>query len=153
MNKIELNIKSPWALLISLCMFITFVSVTALADSKTEILYSTEGEPVGIVGYTEHGVPVTKDEVKVRSINTKQIKGWKWDNDKDRLILRMNKGKKLVVEFYGRCWEIDFANQLLFNSFGSFTFITVGDTITPITFGRHATMPCRIKEIYEMVPA
>ena len=74
MNKIELNIKSPWALLISLCMFITFVSVTALADSKSEILYNTEGEPIGIVGYTEHGVPVTKDEVKVRSINTRQIK-------------------------------------------------------------------------------
>jgi len=155
MSRIKLNIKSPWAVLISLSMFVMFISVVALGDtkSKSEVLYDTTGEPIGIVGYTEHGVPVTKDEVKVRSINTKQIKGWKWDNDKDQLILRMNKGKKLIIEFYSRCWEIDFANQLLFNSFGSFTFITVGDTITPITFGRHATMPCRIKEIYEMVPA
>lgn len=146
MSRIKFNIKSPWAVLISLSMFVMFISVVALGDTKS-------GEPIGIVGYTEHGVPITKDEVKVRSINTKQIRGWKWDNDKDQLILRMNKGKKFVIEFHGRCWDIDFANQLLFNSFGSFTFITVGDTITPITFGRRGTMPCRIKEIYEMVPA
>ena len=156
MSRIKLNIKSPWAVLISLSMFVTFFTVLALGDtkSKTEVLYSTTGKPIGIVGYTEHGVPVTKDDVKVRSINTNQIRGWKWDNDKDQLLLRMNKGKKIIIEFYGRCWDIDFANQLLFkNTIGSFTFITVGDTITPITFGRHATMPCRIKEIYEMVPA
>jgi hypothetical protein len=137
-------------------MFVMFISVVALGDtkSKTEVLYSTTGEPIGIVGYTEHGVPVTKDDIKVRSINTNQIRGWKWDNNKDQLILRMNKGKKIIIEFYGRCWDIDFANQLLFkNTLGSFTFITVGDIITPITFGRYATMPCRIKKIYEMVPA
>ena len=89
MSRIKLNIKSPWAVLISLSMFVTFFTVLALGDtkSKTEVLYSTTGEPIGIVGYTEHGVPVTKDDVKVRSINTNQIRGWKWDNDKDQLIL------------------------------------------------------------------
>ena len=51
MNKIELNIKSPWALLISLCMGVTFFTVIALADDE-------------VVGHTEHGIPVLESEVE-----------------------------------------------------------------------------------------
>lgn len=51
MNKIELNIKSPWALLLTLVMFVTFLSVIALADDE-------------VVGHTEHGIPVLESEIK-----------------------------------------------------------------------------------------
>mgnify|MGYP001393125098 CR=1 FL=1 len=50
MNKIELDIKSPWALLISIAMFITFFTVIVLADDE-------------VVGHTEHGIPVLESEV------------------------------------------------------------------------------------------
>ena len=51
MNKIKLNILSPWAFLISLVMFVTFVSVIALADDDT------------VIGYTHDGLPVLESEV------------------------------------------------------------------------------------------
>jgi len=53
MNKIELNIKSPWALLITLSMAVMFLSVIALAED--------EEDPV--IGYTHDGLPVLESEV------------------------------------------------------------------------------------------
>ena len=52
MNKIKLNILSPWAFLITLVMFVTFISVIALANDE---------DPV--VGYTHDGLPVYQSEV------------------------------------------------------------------------------------------
>ena len=52
MNKIELNIKSPWAFLITLCMAVTFFTVIALADDDT------------VIGYTHDGLPVLESEVR-----------------------------------------------------------------------------------------
>ena len=51
MNKIKLNILSPWPVLISLCMLVAFVSVIALADDDT------------VIGYTHDGLPVLESEV------------------------------------------------------------------------------------------
>lgn len=53
MNKIELNIKSPWALLITLSMAVMFLSVIALAED--------EEDPV--IGYTHDGLPVLESEI------------------------------------------------------------------------------------------
>lgn len=106
-----------------------------------------------IVGYSQHGVAITKEDVQVKTINVRHIKGWSWNSKQDHLVLRMNGGRRVIIEFYSRCWDINFANQLLFNSFGSMSFISIGDTVTPVTFGRKSMMPCRIKKLYEMVPA
>jgi len=51
MKKFTLNIKSPWAFLISLCMFVTFFTVVALADDDT------------VIGYTHDGLPVLESDV------------------------------------------------------------------------------------------
>lgn len=51
MNRIKLNILSPWPVLIVLVMFVSFISVVALAkDDK-------------VVGYTDHGIPVLESEL------------------------------------------------------------------------------------------
>ena len=71
-----------------------------------------------IVGYSEHGVAITKEDVQVKTINVRHIKGWSWNSKQDHLVLRMNGGRRVIIEFYSRCWDINFANQLLFNSFG-----------------------------------
>ena len=67
MRKIELNIKSPWALLISLTMVVTFFSVVTLADHDTEN-YERQKANIdmandGIVGYTHDGFPVYQSEI------------------------------------------------------------------------------------------
>ena len=67
MRKIELNIKSPWALLISLTMVVTFFSVVVLADHDTEN-YERQKANIdmandGIVGYTHDGFPVYQSEI------------------------------------------------------------------------------------------
>ena len=62
MRKIELNILSPWAFLISLVMFVTFISVIALADDE-------------VVGHTEHGIPVLESELTEESKESYVAKG------------------------------------------------------------------------------
>ena len=55
MNKINLNIKSPWALLISLCMGAALMTVVAFADDDT------------VIGYTHDGLPVLESEVPAKA--------------------------------------------------------------------------------------
>lgn len=62
MRKIELNIKSPWAFLITLCMGVTFFTVIALADDE-------------VVGHTEHGIPVLESELTEESKESYVAKG------------------------------------------------------------------------------
>ena len=52
MNKIKLNILSPWPVLIVLVMFVTGISVLALANDEDPI-----------VGYTHDGIPVYESEL------------------------------------------------------------------------------------------
>lgn len=67
MNRIKLNIKSPWPVLISLCMAVMFVSVIALADHDDDN-YEKQKAAIdrandGIVGYTHDGLPVYESEI------------------------------------------------------------------------------------------
>ena len=67
MRRINLDIKSPWALLISISMVVTFFSVLALADHDTEN-YERQKANIdmandGIVGYTHDGFPVYQSEI------------------------------------------------------------------------------------------
>jgi len=138
--KIDLDWLSPWFTLAVLISGTVLMTTIALAESD-------------VLGYTEHGVAVTKEDVKVKNINVRQVRGFEWNSKQDVLILRLNGNKKVIVEFYGKCWDIDFATQIRFNTFGNFTFFSAGDTITPIAFGRASAFPCRIKNLYEQVPA
>ena len=64
MNKIQLNILSPWAFLISLVMFVTFISVIALAEDEDPI-----------VGYTHDGIPVYESELPDGDVQLGQALG------------------------------------------------------------------------------
>ena len=73
MNKIKLNILSPWAFLISLVMFVTFISVIALADDQEEN-YAKQKANIdmandGIVGYTHDGLPVYESDIPEDSVD------------------------------------------------------------------------------------
>lgn len=63
MSRIKLNILSPWPVLITLVMFITFISVVALAKDDE------------VVGHTEHGIPVLESEIKksAKAIGLRQL--------------------------------------------------------------------------------
>ena len=52
MNRIKLNILSPWPVLITLVMFVSFISVVALGSDEDPI-----------VGYTHDGIPVYESEL------------------------------------------------------------------------------------------
>lgn len=54
MNKIKLNIKSPWALLITLCMGVALMTSLAFADE----------EPIG---YTEDGLPIYMEDLPIEA--------------------------------------------------------------------------------------
>ena len=70
MNKINIDIKSPWALLLTLVMGASLMTVVAFAEDE-------------VVGHTEHGIPVLESEVNklgqaigLRQLNI-EIKGIK----------------------------------------------------------------------------
>jgi len=101
-----------------------------------------------VVGHTEHGVAITKKDLEVRTIrssvtNVKVI-------DSRTLRVKTVKAKHYDIELYF-CFGIDFAQQFKFDSWGSFTSISRGDKVTPISFGRLGT-PCVIKKISEVIP-
>ena len=53
MNKINIDIKSPWALLATLIMGAALITVVALANEKED----------PVVGYTHDGLPVLQSDV------------------------------------------------------------------------------------------
>ena len=64
MNRIKLNILSPWPVLISLVMFVTFISVVALGSDEDPI-----------VGYTHDGIPVYESELPEGDVQLGQALG------------------------------------------------------------------------------
>jgi len=104
-----------------------------------------------IIGYTEHGIPVTKDEVQVRSISIRDIRTWKWIDDTETLRLTLNRNKKVDIKFATYCWDIDFATGLEFRSFGGLSTLTVGDRIIPVNFYKKSIYPCYIRSITEVI--
>ena len=64
MRKIELNILSPWPVLITLVMFVSFISVVALGSDEDPI-----------VGYTHDGIPVYESELPESDVQLGQALG------------------------------------------------------------------------------
>ena len=104
-----------------------------------------------IIGYTEHGIPVTEDEVKVRSINVDTIRSWKWNEETETLRLTLNRKRKVDVTFFNKCWDMPYATGLQFKTWGSTSFISQGDGILPVSFSKKALYPCTIKSITEVI--
>ena len=105
MNEHDKNfIKNMSPLLITaLVMFLMMVAYETRAEAKTETLYSTTGEPVGIVGYTEHGIAVTKEDLQVKNISVRSIRGYTIV-DNDTIRVRTNRREEFdikVYSFYG----------------------------------------------------
>jgi len=105
-----------------------------------------------IIGYTEHGIPVTEDEVKVRSINVDTIRSWKWIEETETLRLTLNRKRQVDVTFFNKCWDMPYATGLQFKTWGSTSFISQGDGILPVSFSNsRALYPCTIKSITEVI--
>jgi len=105
-----------------------------------------------IIGYTEHGIPVTKAELEVKSVRVDTIRSWKWIEETDTLRLTLNRKKQVDVEFFNRCFDMPYATGLQFKPWGGFNSIGRGDNITPISWSnRTALWPCTIKRITEVI--
>jgi len=130
---------SPF-LIVALVMFFIMVAFETKADEE-------------IVGHTFDGHAIYKSDTKIDGIRVNDIRGSSYNKENNTLTLRLKK-KTVEVHFYNNCFELAFANNLGFKSFGSLSKYTVtlrrGDAFIPISFGR-AGMPCTIKAFYEII--
>jgi len=105
-----------------------------------------------IIGYTEHGIAVTKNDIEIKSVRVDTIRSWKWIEEKDTLRLTINRKKQVDVEFFNRCFDMPYATGLQFKPWGGFNSIGKGDSIMPISWSnRTALWPCTIKRITEVI--
>ena len=98
--------------------------------------------------YTEHGIKITSEDLAVDTINISSIKRYKWNKTSKTLTLTLISNKLVDVKFYNRCWDIQYASALQFNSWAGTTFIGKGDNITPIGWTNKGKYPCTIKSMY-----
>lgn len=130
--------------------------ITAVVMFFMMVAYETRADDKEVIGYTEHGIAVTKDALKIKSFNFNNVRGqWDWNKKTNTLRLSIGKYKKVDITFFNRCWDMEYATGLKFVPWmkGS-SFISKGDNIIPISWSnRTALYPCTIKEIYEVVPA
>ena len=130
---------SPF-LIVALVMFFIMVAFETKADEE-------------IVGHTFDGHAIYKSDTKIDGIRVNDIRGSSYNRKNNTLTLKLKK-KTVEVHFYNNCFELAFANNLGFKSFGSLSKYTVtlrrGDSFIPISFGR-AGIPCTIKAIYEVI--
>ena len=126
--------------------------ITAMVMFFMLVAYETKAED-DIVGYTFDGHAIYKSDTKIDGIRVNDIRGSSYNRENNTLTLKLKK-KSVEVHFYNNCFELAFANNLGFKSFGSLSKYTVtlrrGDAFIPISFGK-AGMPCTIKAIYEII--
>jgi len=125
--------------------------ITAVVMFFLMVAFETKADEDKVIGYTEHGIAVTKEDLKVKSFNFSNVRGtWDWDKKANTLRLSIGKYKKVDITFFNRCWDMEYATGLKFVPWmkGS-SFISKGDNIIPISWtNRRALYPCTIKEIY-----
>ena len=68
---------------------------------------------------------------ELRSIKIADIQSFRWDADNQSLVLRVG-SKYYDVYFSSRCWDIESAEKLEFQSWSNRTHLSVGDAIIPI---------------------
>ena len=128
--------------------------ITAVVMFFLMVAFETKADEDKVIGYTEHGIAVTKEDLKIKSFNFSNVRGtWDWDKKANTLRLSIGKYKKVDITFFNRCWDMEYATGLKFVPWmkGS-SFISKGDNIIPISWtNRTALYPCTIKEIYLVV--
>ena len=139
MNEHDKNfIKNMSPLLIAaMVMFLMMVAYETKADDHN---------------YTEHGIKITSEDLAVDTINISSIKRYKWNKTSKTLTLTLISNKLVDVKFSNRCWDIQYASALQFNSWAGTTFIGKGDSITPIDWTNKVKYPCTIKSMTEVIP-
>jgi len=126
--------------------------ITAVVMFFLMVAYETKADEDKVMGYTEHGIPVTKAELEVKSVRVDTIRSWEWIEETDTLRLTLNRKKQVDVEFFNRCFDMPYATGLQFKPWGGFNSIGRGDNITPISWSnRPALWPCTIKRITEVI--
>jgi len=128
--------KHIWKITFIICL--PLISAWAFADE--------------IVGYTEHGISVTKNDIEIKSVRVDSIRSWKWIEETDTLRLTLNRKKQVDVEFFNRCFDMPYATGLQFKPWGGFNSIGKGDSIMPISWSKSTALwPCTIKRITEVI--
>lgn len=120
--------------------------ITAVIMFLMMVAYETRADDKEVIGYTEHGIAVTKDALEINTFNFTRVRGWDWNSSTNTLTLKFRNKKHIDVEFYNRCWSMQYASALRFESWAGTRFIGKGDNITPIGFA--GNYPCRIKSMY-----
>ena len=124
--------------------------ITALIMFLMMVAYDTKADEDKVIGYTEHGVPVTKAELEVKSIRVNSIRGYTIV-DNDTIRVRTNRREEFDIKVYS-CFNISFAHRLVFQPWGGFSSLSRGDKIIPISFGRASRFPCTIRSITAVLP-
>jgi hypothetical protein len=119
--------------------------IAALVMFLMMVAYDTKADENKVMGYTEHGVPVTKAELEVKSIRVNSIRGYTIV-DNDTIRVRTNRREEFDIKVYS-CFNISFAQRLVFQPWGGFSSLSRGDKIIPISFGRASRFPCTIRSI------
>ena len=143
-------IKNMSPLLITaLVMFLMMVAYDARADHNHDN-YEKQKAAIdmannGIVGYTEHGIPITKEDLKVKSINMRSIRGYTIQGN-NVIRVRTTRKQEYDIELY-HCYNLSFAQRIIFQPWGGFNTIGKGDKVIPISFGRPSKHTCTIKSV------
>ena len=119
--------------------------ITALVMFLMMVAYETKADEKEIVGYTEHGIAVTKQDLQVKSINMRSIRGYTIQ-DNNVIRVRTTRKQEYDIELY-YCYDLSYAQRLVFQPWGGFNTIGRGDKIIPISFGRPSKHTCTIKSV------
>lgn len=119
--------------------------ITALVMFLMMVAYETKADEKEIVGYTEHGIAVTKQDLQVKSINMRSIRGYTIQGN-NVIRVRTTRKQEYDIELY-YCYDLSFAQRIVFQPWGGFNTIGRGDKIIPISFGRPSKHTCTIKSV------
>ena len=88
---------------------------------------------------------------ELRSIKIADIQSFRWDAENQSLVLRVG-SKYYDVYFSSRCWDIESAEKLEFQSWSNRTHLSVGDAIIPMSYrwGFDSPSNCFIKSIVKI---
>ena len=94
---------------------------------------------------------LSMDADELRSIRIADIQSFRWDADNQSLVLRVG-SKYYDVYFSSRCWDIESAEKLEFQSWSNRTHLTVGDAIIPMSYrwGFDSPSNCFIESIVKV---
>ena len=88
--------------------------ITALVMFFMMVAFETRADEDKVMGYTEHGIPVTEKDLEINSFNFERVRSWDWNNETNTLRLTFSKNKKIDVTFFNRCWDMEYATALQF---------------------------------------